>query len=303
MFLPKALWLAPYFLLFGLLYVGRLFKRSAHFASYISEKQLPGITFSQKHGSSQMMKTSIITVATGGYDATLLATSARNHGRFQNPMIIISDNPNYDDEWDKYDVVVIHVDKPKDSLDAVSLKTKVFEIIDSAFAKQSKGLQDLPLTSNLLYLDADIQVNSDIEFFLDAVGDWDPKCSIYAVPERWYAASTWNTGTMLLDRLHSANFLREWNNIIVNNYQYIRKGQNVYSKDQWALMKLLLEDNANQYKVCPLPSSVSFAADFMTRYVWGAYDSTFTHFTSSKKDFGFSNKDHTSKDISTSLRQ
>jgi len=283
--------------------VGRLFKRSAHFASYISEKQLLNLRYDQMHTtSSQMMKTSIITVATGGYDATLLATSVRNQGRFQNSVLIISDDPNYDARGN-FDAEVIHVDKPRDSLDAVSLKTKVFEIIDSAFAKQESSQKLTILNNHLLYLDADIQVNSDIYDFLYEVGVWDPKCSIYAIPERWYAASTWNTGTMLLDRFHSAKFLREWNNIIVSNYHFIRKGQKVYSKDQWALMKLITEDATNQYEVCPLPNSVSFAADFMTRYVWGVYDSTFTHFTSSKKDFGFSNKNPISKDLNFSLRR
>ena len=288
MFLAKALWFTPYVLLLGLFYVGRRFKHTDRFASYFSEQQQLGVDFSRKEKSSRIKETSIVTIATGGYDASFLTTTTRIQGRFQGLVFVISDDPNYFKRAE-IEATVVHVDIPRDSLDAVSLKTQLFDIIHSS-SVEIEDSEVVTVGDSLLYLDADIQVNSRIDEFLGKIEPWDPSCSIYAVPERWYAASTWNTGTMLLDRVYSSELLMEWHRLITDNHDFIRKGQKIYSKDQWALMKLLEDKHDTRFKVCPLPNAVSFAADFMTRYVWGAYDSTFTHFTSSKKESGRSFK-------------
>lgn len=205
--------------------------------------------------------------------------SARARGHFRGDVFVVSDNEAYERE---IDATVVSVEKPKDSLSAVSLKTVLFDMVDSAtFDGEHSELKTMSYI--LLYLDADIQVNSRIDDFLYQIESFNPSCSAYMIHERWYAASTWNTGTMLLDRVHSSAFLREWNNLITEHHDYIRK-QNLYSKDQWALMKLL-EEQGHKYKVCELPNNaVSFAADFVTRYFWGAFGTTFTHFTSAKRE-------------------
>ena len=208
---------------------------------------------------------SVATIATNGYDPSYLVKTIRQNGLFDGPVYVLSDTHS-----SPSNSTLVQVQPPSDSLSAVQLKTRVFDILWS-----------LP-SEYVLYLDADMGVNAPLDPFFQRIGQYDEGCSIYLLRERYYAKSKWNTGTMLLHREHSAELLREWDYMISANHDLIRS-QKKFSKDQYGLMKVL-EDP--KYKVCELPNEVSFAADFFTHYLWGEHGTTFTHWTSAKRTSG-----------------
>ena len=230
---------------------------------------------SSRHATEEI-QTDIVTIATRGYSAQHLVNTIQSNGEWEGDIVVISDTASI------LPARVIVVPTPSDSLWAVDLKTQLFML------SETSSRDDIStFTQRLLYLDADMAANSRVQEYLDKVV-WDPSCSIYMVKERWYAKSQYNSGTMLLDRTHSQDMLSAWHTLIEEHHDAILS-QKLYSKDQWALMELL---NGDQYKICPLPSGgVSFAADFLTHWLWGDNKTTFTHWTSAKKEAGFNFKE------------
>jgi hypothetical protein len=217
-------------------------------------------------------RTGLVTIATNGYDASFLVKTAISHGNFDGPIYVIADKEA--PEGSK----TVRVGTPEDALLAVDMKARVFSIIEDYM--QTKDIQH-SIPQRLLYVDADVGVNSPIDDNFLSFIDWqdNSQCDVYMLRERWYTQSTWNTGTMLLDRDHSAAFLTSWHRLIQDNHDIIMD-QHQYAKDQWALMKLLEE---GVFNVCPLPDQVSFVADFYTRHFRGTDHTTFTHWTSAKR--------------------
>ena len=205
--------------------------------------------------------TALVTIATNTYDASWLVKTARSHGKWKAPIYVVGDDtaPRPDE------ATYIKIERPRDSLMAVALKAQLLELIDSSIRR-------------FLYLDADMAVNDRLHHFLDAFGTWDPKCDTYMIGERWYTKSLWNSGTIMLDRINSKDMLDECHKLIEDNHDEIL-AQNKYSKDQWALMRLL-----NKYTVCRLPDQVGFMADWWTVHFFGHHRSTFSHWTSSKNE-------------------
>jgi len=230
--------------------------------------------FPSRNSLYEQPNTGIVTVATNGYDASFLLNTTITKGKFDGPIYIISDTNEFSNP-PPMRVKVVLVATPADSLFAVDMKSRVFQLIENATASKSEQPE------RLLYLDADMGVNLPIyNTFLSTI-DWrnNSDCSVYILRERWYTKSLWNTGTMLLDRYHSADFLKAWHQLIKDNHDLILS-QDRYSKDQWALMQLL---DQGKFKVCPLPDQVSFVADFFSHHIWGDESTTFTHWTSAKR--------------------
>ena len=228
--------------------------------------------------------TGIITIATNGYSATYLLNTARTRGDVNGDIFVVSDTVRGEIEHAgrKGYTFMIPVDRPRDSLHAVVLKTQLFDLVD-AYIAPDKVPRDI---DRLLYLDADIRINSSIEDYLRKIGEWNPACDMYIQRERFYTKSEWNTGTMLLDRVHSARMLLEWHDLILENRDLILS-QSSFSKDQWAMMALLRlksEDGTAKYQVCALPNEVSFVADWFTHNVLGDDKTTLTHWTSAKDE-------------------
>ena len=115
----------------------------------------------------------LVTIATGGYDASYLVKSARTTGQWKGRFFVISDgsSPTPDE------CHVINVKPPADSLYAVAFKAQLLNLI---------SLKMFPAISRLVYLDCDMLLNAPVVNFLQAFGSWDTRagCSIYMVRER-----------------------------------------------------------------------------------------------------------------------
>ena len=223
------------------------------------------LTLRNKKGLEELTErskcTALVTIATNGYDASWLVRTARSRGNWKDPIFVVGDDTSERPEGSTY----IKVDRPRDSLMAVAIKAQLLDLID-------------PSIRRFLYLDADMAINRPVHFFLDAIRTWDPGCSAYMIRERWYTKSLWNSGTIMLDRIHSKKLLDDWYTLIEKNHDTILS-QKKYSKDQWALMQLL-----PRYQVCRLPDQVGFMADWWTVHILGHHRSTFTHWTSAKNE-------------------
>lgn len=124
-------------------------------------------------GDNDYNGVALVTIATGGYDASALVQSARTKGQWRGRFFVISDgsSPTPDE------CHVIHVKPPADSLYAVAFKAQLLDLI---------SLKSFPAISRLVYLDCDMLLNAPVVDFLQAFGSWDTHadCAIYMVRER-----------------------------------------------------------------------------------------------------------------------
>ena len=185
----------------------------------------------------------VVTIATNGYDSSILVKSLRHEGGFGGKIFVFGDSCSpIPDAAD--DVVFVDVSKLLESSSLLPLSSSS----SSASSKRLKqSIFDLlpEDIGRVLYLDSDIQVNFDVGQFMaemttpekktnddegddnnddDVVDDegassassalasdaWATPCSAYLFRERDHVKSVWNGGAMLLDRRHSAALLSAW---------------------------------------------------------------------------------------------
>ena len=223
-------------------------------------------TGSTKH----FIQPAIVTIATNGFSADKLVNSLRKKGQFDGEIFVVGDKCTPASSKATY--LEIDVFTPSGGpgnaarQSAKHLKQRLFEILATA---RPEGVPQ-----QLLYLDADMEANAPVQALLSRLGTWDPSCSAYMFPERWYAKSRFNGGTMLIDAGYSKGLLDAWKAKLEDHPEFPR--------DQLALSLVLAQSTEAEFRICRFPQGgVSFAADAATA-IRGVRATTFTHWTSQK---------------------
>lgn len=176
-------------------------------------------------GDTLIKNTDIVTLATGGYSAHLLVKSLRRKGQWKSDIYVVSDNCTTPIR-NTYNIQVSKTSTP--------LESKVNKM----------SILKYTTKDYVLFLDSDIEVVNNLNYFFSRISVWDPSCQVYLGHDMWYSNKfTYNGGIILVKRDHSERFLQLWKNTI-EAQSYL--GQ----KDQPGLKEII--DN-HQVSVCSLP--------------------------------------------------
>ena len=183
------------------------------------------LSLSYSWGISFIENTDIITIATGGYHARSLVKSLRQKGHWRSSIYVISD----DCTTPINHTFNVHVPRTSTPLESKIHKMSILNYTYSEY---------------VLFLDSDIKIVNNLNYFFNQIPTWDPACQVYLGHDMWYSQKfTYNGGIILVKRHHSEHFLEIWKNTILSNTY---EGQ----KDQPGLKKII---DHQLISVCPLP--------------------------------------------------
>ena len=172
--------------------------------------------------NSYYKDTSVITIATGGYNAHNLVNSLRTEGKWKKNIYIVEDSCTKPEA----DTIGIHVNNTSNSLESKLYKMDILEKTKEEY---------------VLFLDSDITVRKPIIEFLKSIGKWRNECDAYMPYDLWYSKKfIINGGIIFAKKGKSELFLKQWKERILDKNYF-------HKKDQPAL-KYLVEEK--KVKIC-----------------------------------------------------
>ena len=242
----------------------------------------------------------IVTVAMCGFHANDMVKALRNEGKWTNPIYVITDTPEAEDDT-LCTPINVKGNHPtflnQEEYEAYQRGARQFNPEIWSKWHKTQLFQLLPETVNtLLFLDADMLAQKPLS------KDWlpevapliaDQECDLILNPERWYTkipilgrhsrnlTGRYNSGMVIQKRTQSHAVNEKWSSLLVH--------EPFMGRDQGKLTEAIDE---TETQICFLPNRwnhVQNQADIMDRiwfhkyFIFGANKGTFLHLASSKK--------------------
>ena len=222
---------------------------TAHAVTFVLYFDAPNLRHAVTTGKSNPID-AVVTIATGKYSATRLIFTLRNAGQFDQPIYVVTDNP---DEVLKHGGVPLHLHDWGPTFESDELRAK-WENSEIAKVKwyKTQFFHMVPKDTNIvLFLDADVEINKPLTPFQIKVATYNAdldmtKCTSYCFKERLDTVDSHNSGTCVYFRGASSELLDEWSSEILTG---------VHVRDQLALDTTLKQTGL---KMCNLPSKMNY---------------------------------------------
>ena len=201
--------------------------------------------------------TSIITIATGGYSANNLVKSLRTNGKWKKKIYVITDSCT-----------------PK-IRNTISIKIPNITKTPLQAKRYKMDILKNTLEQYVLFLDSDIKINYNLNYFFRKIKSYDNNCDAYMPHDVHYSKKfIFNSGIILVKRYRSEYFLKIWKDFILDvNYEG--------NKDQPALHKLV---GNNLIKICLIPDSLIYYAPDVLHKSREHSSAIFTHYLKLKSN-------------------